>query len=61
MVMKAFWQIYKISVYTNVDVSIKLNWQGLLELANISQESDIQKRNFKMISILIIQTNLKNS
>jgi hypothetical protein len=54
MVMETFWQIYKISVYTNANVSIKLNWQGLLEPANISQESDIQKRSFKMIMILIV-------
>ncbi len=31
----------------NVDVSIKPNWQGFMELANISQESEIQKKEFQ--------------
>jgi hypothetical protein len=44
MVMKKFRQIYKTPLYKNVDVSIKPNWQGLVELANISQESEIQKK-----------------
>ncbi len=38
---------YKIPLYTNANVSIKPNWQGLVELANISQESEIQKQEFE--------------
>jgi hypothetical protein len=44
--MKTCWQIYKTHLYKNVNVSIKPNWQGLVELANISQESEIQKKEF---------------
>jgi hypothetical protein len=47
MVMKTFQQIYKTPFYINVDVSIKPNWQGLVELANISQEKKIQKKEFQ--------------
>lgn len=45
--MKTFQQIYKTPFYINVDVSIKPNWQGLVELANISQEKKIQKKEFQ--------------
>ncbi len=46
MVMKTFRQIYKTPLYINVDFSIKSDWQGLVELANISQESEIPKKEF---------------
>jgi len=46
MFMKTFRQIYKTPLYINVDVSIKPDWQGLVELANISQESETLKKEF---------------
>ncbi len=39
--MKTLQQIYRNLLYMNANVSIKPNWQGLMEFVNVSQENEI--------------------
>jgi hypothetical protein len=41
IVMKTLQQIYRNLLYMNANVSIKPNWQGLMEFVNVSQENEI--------------------
>jgi hypothetical protein len=43
VVIKALQQIYKTPLYIDAKVSIKPNWQGLIELVNVVNENELQK------------------
>jgi hypothetical protein len=43
IVMKTLQQIYENPLYMNANVSIKPNWQGLMEFVSVNQENE----NFK--------------
>ncbi len=47
--MKTLQQNYRNPFYMNANVSIKPNWQGLMEFVNVSQENEIFKKNWRWL------------
>jgi hypothetical protein len=54
IVIKTLQQIYKTPLYIDAKISIKPNWQSLIEPANATNENQLQKYKFVIFYILII-------